>query len=172
MTGVQTCALPILGGDDTPGTGIAGGVDVLYYALQQEGIKVAEDPKPDVYVVSARADDVATRMQLAIPLREKGFAVAIDYSKRSLDKQLETAVKHGAKLAIIAGTPESRGGNVVVRDLVKKEQVVKRLAAVVTEVKRRVAPRSIPTLWRPPTDPSDKEPGAAGEVPYLADPRD
>ncbi|MDO8506771.1 MAG: histidine--tRNA ligase [Candidatus Limnocylindria bacterium] len=161
----------IMGGEDLAGTGIAGGVDVLYYALREEGSKVAEDPKPDVYVISARPDDVATRMQLAAPLRDAGFTVAIDYSKRALDKQLEGAVKHGAKVAIIAGTPEARGGHVVVRDLAKKEQRVTRLAAVVTEVKRRVAPRAIPTLWRPPTDPGDKEPGAAGEVPHLEDPR-
>jgi len=161
-----------MGGEDLPGTGIAGGADVLYYALKSEGVKLAEDPKPDVYVISAQPDDVANRLTLAAGLRAKGFAVAIDYSKRPLDKQLESAVKHGARVAIIAGTPEARGGNVVVRDLVKKEQVVKRLAAVVTEVKRRVAPRAIPTLWRPPSDPGDMEPGAAGEAPFLTDPRD
>jgi hypothetical protein len=47
-----------------------------------------------------------------------------------------------------------------------------RLAAVVTEVKRHVAPRPIPKLWQPPTDPGDMEPGAAGETPFLTDPRD
>ena len=161
-----------MGAQDMPGTGIAGGVDVLYHALRKEGTKVAQEPRPDVYVISAQPDDVVNRMQLAAPLREAGFAVAIDYSRRSLDKQLESAAKHGARVAIIAGTPESRGGNVVVRDLVKKEQVVKRLAAVVVEVKRHVPPRDIPRLWRPPSDPGDMEPGAAGEAPYLADPRD
>jgi len=160
-----------MGAEDMPGTGIAGGVDVLYYALRQEGIKVAEDPKPDVYVVSAQPDDVASRMQLAAGLRAKGFSVAIDYSGRGLEKQLESAVKHGAKVAIIAGTPEARGGYVIVRDLAKKEQRKTRLAAVVTEVGRHVTPRAIPTLWTPPTDPGDAEPGAAGEGPYLTDPR-
>ena len=161
-----------MGAEDMPGTGIAGGVDVLYYALRQEGVKVADEPKPDVYVISAQADDVANRMSLAGPLREKGFAVAIDYSRRPLDKQLESAVKHGARVAVIAGTPDARGGYVIVRDLVSKEQRKTRLAAVVTEVGRHVAVRPIPTPWRPPADPGDKEPGAAGEAPYLADARD
>ncbi len=96
--------------------------------------------------------------------------MSIDYSKRPLEKQLESAVKHGAKVAVIAGTPEARGGHVIVRDLVKKEQRKTRLAAVVTEVKRHVPPRAIPTVWRPPADPGDREQGAAGETPYLADP--
>ncbi len=144
-----------MGAPDMPGTGIAGGVDVLFHALRREGTKVAEDPKPDVYVISAQPDDVSNRMQLAAGLRGKGFAVAIDYSKRPLDKQLEGAVKHGAKVAIIAGTPEARGGHVIVRDLTKKEQRTTRLAAVVTEVGRHVAPRPIPVLWSPPSDPAD-----------------
>jgi histidyl-tRNA synthetase len=160
-----------MGGEDLPGTGIAGGVDVLLYAMKQEGITVAEDPKPDVYVISARPDDPATRSQLATPLREAGFATAIDYSKRPLEKQLESAVKHGAKVAIIAGTPEARGGNVIVRDLRKKEQRLTRLAAVVTEVKRHVPPRSIPTLWRPPLDPDAKGPGTPGDAPPGPDDR-
>jgi len=161
-----------MGGPDMPGTGIAGGVDVLYYALKQQGVTVAEEPKPDVYVVSAQPDDVADRTQLANPLREKGFTVAIDYSARPLERQLESAIKHGARVAVIRGTPEARGGNVIVRDLVKKEQRVTRLAAVVTEVGRHVPKHPRPTLWKPPTNPDDHEPGAAGEAPFLTDPRD
>ncbi|HEY6958079.1 MAG TPA: His/Gly/Thr/Pro-type tRNA ligase C-terminal domain-containing protein, partial [Candidatus Limnocylindria bacterium] len=161
-----------MGAEDMPGTGIAGGVDVLYYALRQENVKVAEEPKPDVYVVSAQPEDVASRMVIANGLRAQGFAVGVDYSRRQLDKQLESAVKHGAKVAIIAGTPEARGGYVIVRDLAKKEQRKTRLAAVVTEVGRHVTRRPIPALWTPPVDPGDKEPGAAGEAPYLQDPRD
>ena len=135
-----------LGGQSMPGTGIAGGVDVLLYALKQQQVSVATEPKADVYVVSAQADDTSDRTQLATPLREAGFTVAIDYSTRSLDRQLESAVKHGAKVAVIRGTPEARGGNVIVRDLVSKEQRVTRLAAVVTEVGRHVAKRERPRL--------------------------
>jgi histidyl-tRNA synthetase len=160
-----------MGAEDMPGTGIAGGMDVLYYALKEEGTKVAEDPKADVYVISAQPDDVVNRMSLAAGLRAKGFAVAIDYSKKPLEKQRESAVKHGAKVLIIAGTPESRGGYVIVRDVRAKEERKTRLAAVVTEVGRHVKPRSIPALYQPPSDPGDMEPGAAGEGPYLQDPR-
>jgi histidyl-tRNA synthetase len=78
-----------MGGPDLTGTGIAGGVDVLYYALKQQGVKVSEEPKADVYIVSGQPDDVADRTQVANPLREKGFRVAIDYSARSLERQLD-----------------------------------------------------------------------------------
>jgi histidyl-tRNA synthetase len=159
-----------MGGPDMPGTGIAGGVDVLYYALKQQGVTVAQEPKADVYVVSAQPDDVADRTQLANPLRDAGFTVAIDYSARTLEKQLESAIKHGARVAVIRGTPEARGGHVIVRDLMKKEQRVTRLAAVVVEVGRHVPKHPRPTLWKPPSNPDDNESGAAGEGPYMKDP--
>jgi histidyl-tRNA synthetase len=154
-----------MGGPDLSGTGIAGGVDVLYYALTKQGVKVAEEPKAEVYVVSAQPDDVVDRTQLANPLREAGFRVAIDYSARTLERQLESAIKHGARVAVIRGTEEARGGNVIVRDLVKKEQRVTRLAAVVVEVGRHVSKHPRPTLWKPPTDADDTAPGAAGKAP-------
>jgi histidyl-tRNA synthetase len=161
-----------MGGPDLSGTGIAGGVDVLYYALKQQGVTVAREPRADVYVVSGQPDDFADRTQIANPLREAGFTVAIDYSARPLERQLESAIKHGARVAVIRGTAEAAGGNVIVRDLGKKEQRVTRLAAVVTEVGRHVPKRPRPTLWKPPTNPDDHEPGVAGEAPFLTDPRD
>jgi histidyl-tRNA synthetase len=153
-----------MGGPDVAGVGVAGGVDVLYFALKTQGVKIDESVDADVYILSGDPDDGADRLQLAAPLREAGYRVAIDYSKRSLDKQLESAVKHGAKVAVIRGTEESRGGKVIVRDLAAKAQRVTRLAAVVVEVGRHVPKRPRPRLI--------DEPGAAGETPFLADARD
>ena len=137
--------LETMGGPKLPGVGVAGGVDVLLGALAKQGVPPPAAPRADVYVLSAEQDDHADRVQLALPLREAGFRVAIDYGGRPLEKQLESAVKHGAKVAVIRATPEARGGNVIVRDLVKKEQRVTRLAAVVTEVGRHVPKRPRPT---------------------------
>jgi histidyl-tRNA synthetase len=160
-----------LGGPAVQGVGIAGGVDVLYEALKKEGVRMGRATAADVYVLSADKGDGADRLQLADPLRQAGFTVAIDYSDRPLDKQLESAVKHGAKVAVIRGTPEARGGNVIVRDLVAKTQRVTRLAAVVTEVGRHAPKHETPTLYQGPENPDDHEPGAAGEGPDLPDDR-
>jgi histidyl-tRNA synthetase len=139
-----------MGGPEMPGIGVAGGIEVLHAALVRQGVALGDEASPDVYVVSGRSDDVAERHQLAEPLRDAGFTVAIDYTSRPLDRQLESAVKHGAKLAVIRGTPEARGGNVIVRQLERREQRVTRLAAVVAEVRRHVPQYPKPTLL-PPT---------------------
>ncbi len=153
-----------MGGPATPGVGIAGGMEVLMAALKQQGVTSRGPVDADVYVVSADPGDGADRIQLATPLREAGFSVAVDFSKRQLDRQLESAVKHGAKVAVIRGTPEARGGNVIVRDLDRKEQRVTRLAAVVTEVGRHA-----PRRPRPRLAPDDHEPVVAGATPVLGD---
>jgi histidyl-tRNA synthetase len=160
-----------LGGPPVQGVGIAGGVDVLHAALKKAGVRMGRETEADVYVLSAEKGDGADRLQIADPLRQAGFNVAIDYSDRPLDKQLESAVKHGAKVAVIRGTPEARGGNVIVRDLVAKTQRVTRLAAAVTEVGRHVPKHETPPLYAGPENPDDHEPGAAGEGPYLPDDR-
>jgi histidyl-tRNA synthetase len=161
-----------MGGPPRPGVGIAGGVDVLYYALKQQGARVGRQTAPDVYVLSAEKGDAADRLQLATGLRAAGFNVAVDYSDRSLDKQLESAAKHGAQVAVIRATAEARGGNVIVRDLVSKTQRVTRLAAVVTEVGRHVPRREPPPLYEGPPNIEELEPGAAGEAPFIRDDRD
>ena len=161
-----------MGGPDIPGVGIAGGVDVLYFALKAQGVELPKEAHADVLVLSDEKGDATDRLELATGLREKGFTVAIDYSDRPLDKQLESTIKHGAKVAVIRRSEDARGGYVIVRDLENKQERRTRLAAVLTEVGRHVKPHPKPSLWSPPTNPGDMEPGAAGEAPYLADPRD
>ena len=138
-----------MGGPDVPGVGVAGGVEVLHAALLQQGAALGDENAADVYIVSGEADDVADRHQLAEPLRDAGFSVAVDYSARPLERQLESAVKHKAKVAVIRGTEEARGGHVIVRVLDKREQRVTRLAAVVAEVRRHVPQRPKPALVPP-----------------------
>lgn len=138
-----------MGGPPMPGVGVAGGVDVLLEAIRQQGLDIALPILPEVYIVSGDPSDIADRTQLAEPLRNAGFRVAIDYSARPLDRQLESAAKHGAKVAVIRGTEEARGGHVIVRVLSTKEQRVTRLAAVLTEVRRHVAQYPKPSLHPP-----------------------
>lgn len=145
-----------MGGPAMAGVGIAGGVDVLHGALKQQGAALPPEPVAEVWVLSGQADDVADRIQLAAPLRDAGFRVAIEYSTRPLERQLENAVKHGATVAVIRGTEEARGGHVIVRDLAKKEQRVTRLAAVVAEVGRHAPKYPKPALV-PPSAPLQGE---------------
>src|SRR5258708_3396090 len=72
-----------MGGPDVPGTGIAGGVDVLYVALKKQGVTIDESVDADVYVLSAEPDDGGGPIQPPPPLRAGGLPGAGGFSKRS-----------------------------------------------------------------------------------------
>jgi histidyl-tRNA synthetase len=74
-----------------------------------------------------------TRLRIATDLRHAGLPVQADLAQRKLGRQLESAVKAGAKLAIIVGD-ELADGHVVVRDLgaaSQKSVAVADLAALI-----------------------------------------
>ena len=121
----------LLGGKPTPGIGFGLGLDRIVLALGDAGA-VAE-LAPIAVVVGADPADTVTRLRIATDLRRAGLPVHADLAQRKLGRQLESAVKAGAKLAIIVGD-ELADGHVVVRDLgaaSQKSVAVADLAALI-----------------------------------------
>ncbi|HYM52393.1 MAG TPA: histidine--tRNA ligase, partial [Candidatus Dormibacteraeota bacterium] len=110
----------LLGGRPTPGIGFGIGIDRTALAAQEQGVAPPEPP-PLVAVVSADPEALEPRLLVAGSLRDAGLRVRVDASSRKLGKQLESAVKLGARWAVIVGGELERG-NVVVRDLSAGEQ--------------------------------------------------
>lgn len=123
-----------LGGPDTPATGFGIGVERLML-LQQASIA----PPPCVYIVTDQYH--ADAFQLAATLRAEGIPCQVDLSGRAFGKQLASAEKAGAVLAVIRGEEEARHGGWVVKDLAAKTQSVLETpctAAVVDMYRQRV----------------------------------
>ncbi|HEX6139292.1 MAG TPA: histidine--tRNA ligase [Candidatus Limnocylindria bacterium] len=112
--------IELLGGRPTPGIGFGLGIDraVLAAEEQEAPLSAAE---PLVALVGATPDDFAQRLRVASSLRDAGVRVRPDGSRRRLGKQLESAVKAGARWAVIVGEELGRGA-VVLRDLERGEQ--------------------------------------------------
>jgi histidyl-tRNA synthetase len=106
----------LLGGRPTPGIGFAIGLDRVALALDASGAPAREEPGPVAVVVGADPADTAGRLRIATELRGAGLAVRADLSVRKLGRQLEAAVRDGARFAVILGD-ELAGGDVVLRDL-------------------------------------------------------
>jgi len=110
----------LLGGQPTPGIGFGIGIDRTVLARAEQG---TEDPVGPalVAVVSADPEAFEPRLRVAKVLRDAGVHVRVDGSGRKLGRQLESAVKGGARWAVIVGEELARG-SVILRDLDAHEQ--------------------------------------------------
>ncbi len=126
----------LLGGRPTPGIGFAIGLDRVILARSEAGVPDAPPVPPLAVVVGADPDATAARLRIATDLRAAGLAVRADLARRKLGRQLEAAVKDGARFAVIVGD-ELADGRVGLRDLDGATQKAVELADLVSILRRK-----------------------------------
>jgi histidyl-tRNA synthetase len=127
----------LLGGRPTPGIGFGLGLDRVLLALETQGVAASGDA-PLAVVVGADPDATAERLKIATQLRGEGLAIGVDLAPRKLGRQLEAAVKAGARFAVIVGD-ELAEGNIVLRDLGAASQKPVALADLPALLRRKAA---------------------------------
>jgi len=111
--------IEVLGGQPAPAIGFGLGIDRTVLAARAQGAEA--EPKPSVLaVVSASPEASAGRLRIATELRDAGVPVRVDGLSRKLGRQLESAVKAGARWALILNDTE--GEQLTLRDLISGEQ--------------------------------------------------
>jgi histidyl-tRNA synthetase len=137
----------LLGGKPTPAIGYALGMDRIVNAMiQAETARVqggtgaagaaSAAGAPLAVVVGADPDDTIARLRIATELRAAGLPVRADIARRKLGRQLEAAVRDGARFAVIVGD-ESGDGLVQLRDLGAASQKPVALSALPALLKRK-----------------------------------
>lgn len=125
----------LLGGKPTPGIGFGLGLDRVANALAAAGA-TPEAPRVPVVVVGADPADTVGRLEVATRLRAAGLGARAELGERKLGRQLESAAKDGAHLAIIVGDELATSGQVQLRDLQAGTQRPVAIADLVREVSR------------------------------------
>ena len=125
----------LLGGKPTPGIGFGLGLDRVANALAAAGV-TSDAPHVPVVVVGADPADTLTRLEVATRLRAAGVAARAELGERKLGRQLESAAKEGAHLAVIVGDELATSGLVQVRDLQAGTQRPVAMAELAREVAR------------------------------------
>jgi len=115
----------LLGGEPTPATGFAIGMETLRLVLEEKGKLPKVDIAPEYYIAPVNEAMIPKALEIAQKLREK-YTVDIDLMRRRLVKQFEYANTLGAKKIIIVGEKDLAEGKVTIRELAtgKEEKIL------------------------------------------------
>lgn len=127
-----------LGGEPTPGLGIAVGIERVITAMKEQGIAPPETPAPDVYLTQIGDEARKKSLRLFLELRNEGIKVAESLSKEGIKAQLEAATKVHAQFALILGQKEIMDGTILLRDMENGIQEVIDFQKIIPEVKKRL----------------------------------
>ena len=107
------------GRTDFGATGVAGGVERIILALENQNSKFKESEKRiSVLYVNDQVKNHA--IKIASSLRDKGIPVDIDLSGKSLKKQMEQSVN--SKFAVIVAPNEFSSGMIVLRNMLDRSE--------------------------------------------------
>lgn len=126
----------LLGGQSTPGIGFGLGIDRTVLALLAQGSTGPERSAEGATVMSAEPGLATTRLRVASELRAAGIPALVDGTDRKLGRQLESAVKHHSRWALII----SEGPDVVLRELRTGDQSELPLARAIDAMRASVEP--------------------------------
>jgi len=113
----------VFGGESTPATGIALGIERIISLLDMKGGFKDLKLGADVLVIAIGKNAESHAIIIAQNLRSAGIPVLIDLLNRNLRKQLEYASKKNIRKVIIIGEKELLGDSVTVRDMSTGQQV-------------------------------------------------
>lgn len=130
-----------LGGQPTPATGFAGGIERVINELKARDVAVPATPAADVFLASLGEASRKKALKLFEDLRRQGIRVAESFTKDGLKSQLEIANRLGVKFALVLGQKELMDGTIIVRDMENGIQEIVDLTKVVIEVEKRLAAR-------------------------------
>ncbi len=109
--------LKSLGGPDLPALGFGMGDVVLGELLKERSVAPKASTELGAFLVAVSGEDVATVLQLAHAMRERGIGVEYGLRHAPVRKQIELAAARGAPRAVIIGPEERNAGVALVRDL-------------------------------------------------------
>jgi len=129
-----------MGGPQTPGVGLAMGMDRMLMLARGAGFGEPQDGRPrlDVVFVALDEESAYAAVPLMNSLRASGIAADMDYTRRSIDKQLRAAGESGARYAVIIGEDERRTSSATIQNLATRERSRVDMSSVRSELSHRL----------------------------------
>ncbi len=125
-----------LGGPDLPGIGFALGLERLLLALQQDAAVLPEKGRVEVFIALMSSELENEAMLILQQLRQASIVADRDYLERSAKAQMKFAGKSGAALVLFVGAEEISSGQLTVRNMASREQMLIPRAQLIPAIKR------------------------------------
>jgi histidyl-tRNA synthetase len=116
--------IEVFGGEPTPATGVAHGLDRITLAMGMQKTALPTRREKRVLVIPVNEELKGEALKISQRLREAGIPVEFEVMGRKMAKALEDADRRQVDYAVIVGARELKEDSVVVRDLAKREQTV------------------------------------------------
>ena len=123
----------VFGRNDLGATGVAGGVERIMLALENQKSSFKENTNR-ISVLYVNDEMKANAMKITSSLRENNIPTDIDLSGRALKKQMENSIQ--SKFSIIVGPDEFSNGMVVVRNMSDRSENQIKISELLDYVKQ------------------------------------
>lgn len=128
----------LIGGEHTPGSGFALGIERVEEAVKEKGIKINKESRGVVFLAQLGFQAKKRAMRLLPELLREGIKVKSSFVRDSLSSQLRIADKLETEYAIIIGEKELYDRSVILRDMKTGNQETLEMKDLVQELKNRL----------------------------------
>ncbi len=128
----------LFGGENTPATGWAAGVERLVELSKENEIEIPDISCSEVCIVQVGDKARKIALPLASKLEDEGFKVTFILGKESLKGQLRSASKYGSRICLIIGQREVIDKTVIMRDMQEAAQETVPLDKLVDALKKKL----------------------------------
>lgn len=128
----------LVGGRPTPAVGGAMGLERLIQLIRERTNKIAEPPKPKVFLVQLGELAKKKSFRVMEELRRSGLSMAESLGRDSIRSQLKIADRLGAEFALILGQKEALDGTVIIREMLSGIQETVPQSKLVETLRRKV----------------------------------
>jgi len=128
----------LLGGNDTPACGGAGGAERIINIIRKKTERPPKEKKVDIFFAQVGEEAKKKSLKLIAEFFQEKVPIKFSIHKDSLTAQLKIASRLKAKYVLILGQKEVLDGNIILREMESGKQKIIPLKKIVKEVKKKL----------------------------------
>ena len=122
------------GGEPTPGTGFAAGIERILIACEKENSFVVPESSINLYIVCLEKMLISKAYELAQSIRRNNICVEMDYIGRSVKAQMREANKLNSEFVLFLGGEEYSEGKVQLKNMKNGTQELVKIENLVNKI--------------------------------------